>query len=311
MPTTVLITGSGSGFGLLTAKTLANAGYVVYGGLLHPRSSEDRDDTTHIRDVILDITDNDSIAAAIKKIVSEAGQLDCLVHNAGHMGTGPAEAFSPEQFHQYYEINAVGAHRLNQAVLPLMRKAGRGHIVWVSSSSARGGSGPLLAPYFAAKAAMHSLAISLSTEIACWGIETTIVVPGWSTILQIAPFLLLPAWLTFIKTGIFTSGTNHFTNAGKPASADIAAEYMEGPLKGADSILMENVNETFPKDASPQLVADAILKAVSAPRGNKPLRIPVDPFEDGSDEIMGLADEKHDEFLKRCGIYEICSFHEK
>jgi hypothetical protein len=86
---------------------------------------------------------------------------------------------------------------------------------------------------------------------------------------------------------------------------------MEGPLKGADLIMMENVSKTFPKDATAQLVADAIQEAVSAPRGSKPFRIPVDPFEDGSEEIMALADEKHGEFLKRCGIYDICTFHAK
>lgn len=180
MPVTVLITGAGSGFGLHAAKTLAKLGHIVYGGLhsIHGSRDSDKDNASPIRDIVLDITDKNSIDTAIKKILSETGQLDCVVHNAGHMGMGPAESFSADQFLQYYDINAVGAHRLNQAVLPLMRKAGRGHIVWVSSSSSRGGSGPLLAPYFAAKAAMHSLALALSTEIACWGIETTIVVPG-------------------------------------------------------------------------------------------------------------------------------------
>ena len=178
-PSVVLITGAGSGFGLLAAKTLAKAGHIVYGGLHSMHSAGDKDGAP-IRDVVLDITSTESIDAAVKKILSEAGRIDCLVHNAGHMGMGPAEAFSADQYHQYYEINAVGAHRLNQAVLPLMRKAGSGHVIWVSSSSARGGSGPLLAPYFAAKAAMHALALTMSVEIACWGIETTIVVPGSS-----------------------------------------------------------------------------------------------------------------------------------
>lgn len=82
---------------------------------------------------------------------------------------------------------------------------------------------------------------------------------------------------------------------------------MDGPLHGADSIMMERVNEKFPKDASPQLVADAIARAVAAPIGSKPFRIPVDPFEDGSDEIMTLSDQKLVEFLTRCGIYEICT----
>lgn len=289
MAQVIIITGAGSGFGKLTAETLASLGHVVYAGLRSQRDLDNSNASGHgnagnLRHVVLDITNDSSVKAAVDTVISEAGRLDTVIHNAGHMGMGPAESFSAEQMHDYYEINAVGAHRLNQAVLPIMRKARRGHIIWVSSSSARGGSGPLLAPYFAAKAAMHSLAYSLWTEVACWGIETTIVVPG-----------------------IFTSGTNHFANAGKPAFPDIAAEYMDGPLKGADSVMMERVNETFPKDASVQLVADAIANAVDAPRGSKPFRIPVDPFQDGSDEVMSLADKSAVEFLKRCGIDEICA----
>jgi hypothetical protein len=108
--------------------------------------------------------------------------------------------------------------------------------------------------------------------------------------------------------GIFTSGTNHFAHAGHPANSEVAAEYMDGPLKGADTVMMDNVGKTFPKDASPQLVGDALLQAVNAPRGKKPFRIPVDPFQDGSDKIMALADKSNTDFLKRCGILEICSY---
>lgn len=86
---------------------------------------------------------------------------------------------------------------------------------------------------------------------------------------------------------------------------------MEGPLKGADTVMLENVGKTFPKDASAQLVGDAVATAINAPRGSKPFRIAVDPFQDGSDEIMTLADAKHAEFLQRCGIDEICAYHER
>ena len=184
MAQTILITGAGSGFGLLTAKSLAKAGHIVYGGIHHKGQSRtpDANDPNPVHEVLLDITSTESVQAAVQRVVSESpnGFIDTVIHNAGHMGIGPAESFSEEQFHEYYEINAVGAHRLNRAILPIMRKTGKGHVIWVSSSSARGGSGPLLAPYFAAKAAMHSMAISLSTEIAGWGIETTLVVPGKS-----------------------------------------------------------------------------------------------------------------------------------
>ncbi|KAF4122836.1 NAD dependent epimerase/dehydratase family [Geosmithia morbida] len=160
-----------------------------------------------------------------------------------------------------------------------MQKAGLGHIIWVSSSSARGGSGLLLGPYFTAKTARHSLALSLSTEIACWGIETTIVVPG-----------------------IFTSGTSHFAISGKPGFLKIATEYTgrEGPLKGVETVMMDDIDRQFPKDTSPELVSNAILKAVEAPKGSKPFRVSVHPFQDGSDDIIALAGDKYEEFLERC-----------
>jgi NAD(P)-dependent dehydrogenase (short-subunit alcohol dehydrogenase family) len=101
-----------------------------------------------------------------------------IVHNAGHMMFGPAEAFTPEQYIEQYDVNVLGAQRVNRAALPLLRKQGKGLLVWVGSSSTRGGTPPFLAPYFAAKAAMDALAVSYSTELALWGIETTIMVPG-------------------------------------------------------------------------------------------------------------------------------------
>jgi len=72
----------------------------------------------------------------------------------------------------------LSTQRVNRAALPQLRKQGKGLIVWVSSSSTRGGTPPYLSPYFAAKAAMDSLAVSYASELTRWGIETSIVVPG-------------------------------------------------------------------------------------------------------------------------------------
>ena len=72
----------------------------------------------------------------------------------------------------------VGTQRVNRAVLPVMRAQESGLLLWVSSTTARGGFPPFLGPYAAAKAAMDSLAITLSYEVARFGIETSIVVPG-------------------------------------------------------------------------------------------------------------------------------------
>src|SRR5215212_12051310 len=113
---------------------------------------------------------------------------------------GPAEAFTPEQYAELYDVNVLSTQRVNRAVLPHMRRQKQGLVVWVSSSSAAGGTPPYLAPYFAAKAAMDSLAVVYARELTRWGIETSIIVPG-----------------------AFTSGTNHFAHAGKPADENRAA----------------------------------------------------------------------------------------
>jgi len=132
----------------------------------------------------MDVATDASCEAAIRQIIVEQGRLDVVIHNAGHMSFGPAEAFTPEQFAELYDVNVLSTQRVNRAALPQLRKQGKGLVVWASSSSTRGGS-----PYFAAKAAMDSLAVSYASELTRRGIETSIVVPG-----------------------AFTKGTNHFAH---------------------------------------------------------------------------------------------------
>jgi NAD(P)-dependent dehydrogenase (short-subunit alcohol dehydrogenase family) len=215
-----LVTGSSSGFGRLTAEALARAGHTVYasmrdvagrnagnGAQLVELSDKEGID---LRPIELDVQSEPSVRAAIDKIIAKSGQIDVVVHNAGHMMFGPAEAFTPEQFAQQYDVNVLGTQRVNRAVLPHMRARREGLLVWISSSSSAGGTPPYLSPYFAAKAAMDSLAVQYSRELARWGIETTIVVPG-----------------------AFTKGTNHFAHSGSPADAARLAEYeADGPYAG-------------------------------------------------------------------------------
>src|SRR6202163_1209553 len=128
---------------------------------------------------------------------------------------GPAEAFTPEQLAQLYDVNVLSTQRENRAVLPHLRRQKQGLVVWVSSSSSAGGTPPYLAPYFAAKAGMDAMAVVYARELTRWGIETFIIVPG-----------------------AFTSGTNHFAHAGSPADRTRVAEYDAGPYKGfADDIM--------------------------------------------------------------------------
>jgi NAD(P)-dependent dehydrogenase (short-subunit alcohol dehydrogenase family) len=121
----------------------------------------------------------------------------------------PAEAFTPEQFADLYDVNVLSIQRVNRAALPQPRQQGRGLLVWVSSSSVAGGTPAYLSPYFAAKAGMDALAVLYARELTLWGIETSIIVPG-----------------------AFTNGTNHFAHAGVPADKARLAEYEAGPYKG-------------------------------------------------------------------------------
>lgn len=195
------------------------------------------------------------------------------------MNYGPAESFSADQYLRLYDVNVVGAHRLNHAVLPHMRKQRSGHMIWISSSSVYGAKGPWLGGYFAAKAAMDSLAQTYARELNPWGIETTIVQPG-----------------------VFTKGTSHFADAMKPALSDVEKDYAEGPTKGISEQNMEGTSQMAPPDADPRVVADALVQVSEAPRGQKPYRVTVDPAEDGGREGAAIIDRFGADFYRRLGL---------
>src|SRR5438034_7780288 len=80
------------------------------------------DTKVDLRPIELDVSSEKSIEAAIRQIVAEQGRLDVLMHNAGHMVFGPAEAFTPEQLAELYDINVLSTQRVNRVALPQMRK---------------------------------------------------------------------------------------------------------------------------------------------------------------------------------------------
>ncbi|HLZ67802.1 MAG TPA: SDR family NAD(P)-dependent oxidoreductase [Aliidongia sp.] len=292
MTDVILITGASSGFGLLAARALAHAGHTVYASMREttgrnaPRVAElGAYAAAHgidLRPIELDIAVQESADAAVARIVADHGRLDVIVHNAGHMAFGPAEAFTPEQFAQLYDINVLGTQRVNRAALPHLRRQGRGLVLWVSSSSARGGTPPYLAPYFAAKAAMDALAVSYAGELARWGIETSIIVPG-----------------------AFTKGTNHFAHAGAPADKVRAAEYETGPTAGLPDVALKGLASLEPADADVASVAAAIVRVVDTPFGKRPFRVHIDPSEDGAEIVNGVADRVRAELLRRIGLEDV------
>ncbi|MBB5695823.1 SDR family oxidoreductase [Muricoccus pecuniae] len=290
----ILVTGASSGFGLMTARALAEAGHTVYASMRDtagrnaPRAAEAAawaaERGADLRTVELDVQSDASAEAGVSRVLAEAGRLDVIVHNAGHMVFGPAEAFTPEQFVQQYDVNVLGAQRVNRAALPHMRRQGRGLLVWVGSSSTRGGTPPFLGPYFAAKAAMDSLAVTYAGELARWGIETTIVVPG-----------------------AFTKGTNHFAHAGKPTDTARVEEYEAGPYAGVADRALKGLAALEPADADPAEVARAIVRVVDAPSGKRPFRVHVDPSQDGAEVVNGVADRVRREMFRNIGLADLLS----
>jgi len=161
----IIITGASSGFGALTARALAKTGHTVYASMREtkgrnaPQVEEAKkfakDNDVDLRAIELDVSSQESCDAAIQEIITKNGRLDVVIHNAGHMVFGPAEAFTTEPYAELYDINVLSPQRMNRSALPQLRKQGQGLVVWVSSTSTRGGTPPYLAPYIAAKAASH------------------------------------------------------------------------------------------------------------------------------------------------------------
>jgi NAD(P)-dependent dehydrogenase (short-subunit alcohol dehydrogenase family) len=288
---TILVTGASSGIGALSVRALALAGHTVYAGIRRTATRNaaavadlrryGTDHQADVQAVELDVTSQDSADAAVDRILAERGRLDVVVHNAGHMVLGAAEAFTTEQLADLYDVNVLGTQRVNRAALPKLREQGSGLLVWIGSSSTRGGCPPFLAPYFAAKAAMDALAVSYAAEVLRHGIDSAIVVPG-----------------------AFTSGTNHFAHAGAPADTARAAAYQDrygDLLAGLDGRLAALV----PPDADAAQVADAVVRLVAMPAGRRPLRTHVDPSRDGSEVVSAVADRVRAEFFRRVGLDDL------
>ncbi len=292
MKKVIVVTGASSGFGALASRALAVAGHIVYAGirdtkgrnapqvaLAHEYAAKNGVD---LRTVELDVVSDRSVDTGIGKIIAENDRLDVVVHNAGHMVFGPAEAFTPEQLAELYDINVLSTQRVNRAALPQLRKQKQGLVLWVSSSSTAGGTLLYLAPYFAAKAAMDALAVVYARELARWGIETSIIVPG-----------------------AFTGGTNHFAHAGSPSDEERVAEYEAGPYKGFADDIMKGFASIVPPEADVSAVAEAIVKVVDTPFGKRPFRVHVDPAQDGAEVVNMVLDRVRAELLGRIGLADV------
>lgn len=292
MKQVTLITGASSGFGRLTAEALARAGHTVYASMRDTAgrnapqvaaiSEFARANDLDLRTVDLDVGSQESVDAAVEHVMGVTGRVDVVIHNAGHMSYGPAEAFTAQQLADLYDVNVLGAQRVNRAVLPHLRAQRHGLVLWISSSSVAGGTPPYLGPYFAAKAAADALAVTYARELTLWGIETSIVVPG-----------------------AFTNGTNHFAHAATPEDQTVAADYEAGPYAGYTDRIQKAFDAIVPTDADAATVADAVVAVVEAPTGLRPYRVHIDPTQDGAEVGFAVLDRLRAEMLHRTGLSEL------
>ena len=286
----IVVTGAASGIGRSTCDELAQLGHTVYASMRETRGRKaHRDDEvrTHphkhgidLRVIDLDVTSESSANSAIATIIAESGRLDVVVHNTAQTAYGPTEAFTSEQLAELYDINVLSTQRINRAALPQLRKQGQGLLVWVSSSSAHGGSLPFLGAYASSKAALDALALSYAGELARWGIETTIVIPG-------------------------ALGPGHYFRSARPHDTNRAEEYADGPTADISEVALAGLAELSPHDPEPEGIARAIAEVVEMPLGQRPLRILFDPDNDGAAGVARLVDGARAELLRRIGLEDV------
>jgi NAD(P)-dependent dehydrogenase (short-subunit alcohol dehydrogenase family) len=172
----VLVTGCSSGIGKATAQALVAAGHTVYATARRPSTLADLE-AAGARTLALDVTDEDSMKAAVATIEAEHGAVGALVNNAGYGVYGPVEEVPMEDVRREFETNVFGLGRMTQLVLPGMRAAGRGRIVNVSSMGGR-----LVYPtggwYHASKYAVEAMSDALRVEVKPFGISVVLVEPG-------------------------------------------------------------------------------------------------------------------------------------
>ena len=282
MGKTILITGASSGFGRLTAETLANSGHTVFAGFRSSNGAKKqiadalRDKNVEI--LTLDVTDQQSVDSAIAQLMKKSpGGLDVVVNNAGMASAGISEGFTPEQTRELFEVNVFGVQRIIRATAPLLRAKRAGLLINVGSILGRV-TLPFFGLYGASKYAVEAMTDSYRYELSQFGVDVVLVQPS-------------------------AYPTNMYAAAQQPANRNLAEEYgdvaqIPDKILGTFATLFQGENAPNPQD-----VATAIDKIVSAPAGSRPNRVVVGlpfgsdavndavaPIQDGVMESLGLRD---------------------
>jgi NADP-dependent 3-hydroxy acid dehydrogenase YdfG len=172
----VLITGCSSGIGHATAKRLHADGYKVYATARRPESIADLKELG-CQTLALDVTSEDSMAAAVKQVTEAEGAVGVLINNAGYSQSGAVESVGLDDVRAQFETNVFGLIRMCQLALPGMREQGTGKIVNLGSMGGRltfpGGG-----VYHATKYAVEALSDALRFEVRGFGVDVILIEPG-------------------------------------------------------------------------------------------------------------------------------------
>jgi len=262
----VLITGTNSGFGWLTANSVAALGHKVYATMrdTNGKNADKAKALSQVENVtVLDVslTDETSVKNAIDTIIAAEGTIDVLVNNAGAAMFGVAESSTTEDVQRVFDVNVIAPWRLMKLALPFMRKQSEGLIINVSSGWGRF-SAPFSAVYSASKFALEGLSEGSHYELRPLGVDVAIIQPG-----------------------AFPTEMSQKIQFGSDASVvDDYKAIAEFPDKMFNA--MGQMFETV--KPNPQDVADAVVKLINLPKGQRPLRTVVDP---STGEIIEAAND--------------------
>jgi NAD(P)-dependent dehydrogenase (short-subunit alcohol dehydrogenase family) len=234
---TALVTGASSGIGEATALQLAELGYTVYAAARRVDRMSDLA-ARGIRTKAVDVTEDGSLVALVKTIISDTGRIDALINNAGYGMYGALEDVPIAEARRQFEVNVFGLARLTQLVLPQMRAKRDGYIVNISSMGGKIWE-PLGSWYHASKFAVEGLSDSLRVEVAEFGIKVVIIEPG----------TIRSEWAEIAADRL------EATSANTPYARQ--AKLVGAGLRGV---------ERLPIAAGPEVVAEVIAKAVQDPK---------------------------------------------
>ena len=274
----VLITGTASGFGKATAEKLVEKGYIVYGGDIQVEANQYLDKIGG-HALVMDVTKYEQVKSGVQKVINEQGRIDILINNAGYGSYATIENIDIDELKYQFDVNVFGYARLQQAVLPHMRKQKSGRIINVSSVVGEV-STPILGWYAATKHSVEAMSDALRMEVKPFNIDVVKIQPG------------------AVNTGF-----------DEVAFAKMDASNIPDDYKPMADEFKTYMVDSYSKVEGPEGTADYIVKAVEAKKPKTEYRTTSDArllmkikdwrSEKGFDKMMGKQMKKGVEKIKK------------